>query len=123
MAVEYNRKGALASHIRDSWASIAPARHDVGRIDRCFPTGIGATWTRPDGGFFVWMRLSSQKSTRQTWPSDYVHRVWNIYPEIVCLAQRPQLPGTYLRLAYSLLDTTKIEEAVRRLGEAVSAAL
>ena len=41
-------------------------------------------------------------------------------PGDVCFAQPSQLPGTYLRLAYSLLDTSRIEEAIKRLGEAVA---
>lgn len=123
VAVEYNRTGALVAHIRDLIGEYRTRRDTMlAALGRYFPAGIGATWTRPDGGFFVWMHLPPEVET-----SDLASRLRaqgvEYLPGEVCFAQPPRLPGTYLRLAYSLLDTPKIEEAVKRLGEAVSAAL
>jgi 2-aminoadipate transaminase len=120
VAVEYNRTGALAAHIRELVSEYRTRRDTMlNALDRYFPAGSGATWTRPEGGFFVWMHLPPEVDT-----SDLAHRTRTqgveYLPGDVCFAQPPQLPGTYLRLAYSLLDTSRIEEAIRRLSEAVA---
>ncbi|HST06432.1 MAG TPA: PLP-dependent aminotransferase family protein [Chloroflexia bacterium] len=116
VAVEYSRNGALAAHIRDLVADYRIRRDTMlDALDTHFPPELGATWTRPDGGFFVWMRLPPEVD--QSALAAGARSVGVEYlPGEPCFAQSPATSGTYLRLAYSLLDTQKIEEAIKRLA-------
>jgi DNA-binding transcriptional MocR family regulator len=79
------------------------------------PPGCG--WTRPGGGFFVWLRLPEGIDAKAMLPRAVSSRV-------------AYVPGTgffadgsgngYARLSYSLPDPSQITEGVRRLSEVVN---
>ncbi len=117
VSLEYNREGALASHIRDLITAYCVKRDAMlAALDRYFPAE--ARWTRPAGGFFVWMWLPPTIE-----PSNLAARAREqgveYLPGEPCFAQQPETPGTYLRLSYSLLPPADIEEAVKRLAAVV----
>jgi DNA-binding transcriptional MocR family regulator len=43
---------------------------------------------------------------------EYLPREW-------CFAQAPAIPGTYMRLSFSLLTEGQIEEAIKKLGSVI----
>jgi 2-aminoadipate transaminase len=78
------------------------------------PPGCG--WTKPGGGFFVWLRLPDRVDAKAMLPRAVSSRV-------------AYVPGTgffadgsgagYARLSYSLPDPGQITEGVRRLSEVI----
>jgi len=77
-------------------------------LDRHFP---GAKWTRPEGGYFVWLELPGQPDSREV-----LKRAEGV----------TAVPGTdfsapayYVRLAYSFVDPGEIDEGVARLAAAM----
>jgi 2-aminoadipate transaminase len=75
-----------------------------------------ATWTRPEGGFFLWMRL------RESIEPDRLAEA--MAAECVAARTGHQFfldlePNNYLRLSFSELSVEEIEEGIRRLGRAL----
>ena len=83
-------------------------------LDASMPSGCG--WTKPDGGFFVWLRLPEGIDAKAMLPRAVSARV-------------AYVPGTgffadgsgagYARLSYSLPDPAQITEGVRRLADVI----
>jgi 2-aminoadipate transaminase len=121
VAIEYNRDGALYSHIRDLVSAYRLKRDAMlAALDRHFPTE--ARWTCPAGGFFVWMQLPPSVDPI-TLAARAREQGVEYLPGEPCFAQPPETPGTYLRLSYSLLPTPDIEEATHRLASVISTLL
>jgi 2-aminoadipate transaminase len=82
------------------------------------PSGCG--WTKPNGGFFVWLRMPEGIDSKAMLPRAVSSRV-------------AYVPGTgfyadgsgagYARLSYSLPDPAQISEGVRRLAGVIRAEL
>jgi 2-aminoadipate transaminase len=87
-------------------------------LEATMPPGCG--WTRPGGGFFVWLRLPEGIDSKAMLPRAVAARV-------------AYVPGTgfyadgsgtgYARLSYSLPDQDQITEGVRRLAGVIGAEL
>jgi 2-aminoadipate transaminase len=117
VALEYGRDGVLTAHIRDLVAAYRIKRDTMlSALDRYFPGE--ARWTRPEGGFFVWMQLPPTVDNA-TLASLAREQGVEYLPGVACFAQPPEIAGTYLRLGYSLISAPDIEEAVRRLAGVV----
>ncbi|MEO5951626.1 MAG: PLP-dependent aminotransferase family protein [Chloroflexia bacterium] len=118
LALEYGRDGALAAHIRDLVANYRGKRDTMlSALDKYFPKET--KWTRPKGGFFVWVWLPPTVNNA-TLASLARERGVEYLPGAPCFAEPPEAPGTYIRLGYSLISAPDIEEAVHRLGDVVS---
>lgn len=87
-------------------------------LEATMPPGCG--WTKPGGGFFVWLRLPDGVNSKAMLPRAVAARV-------------AYVPGTgfyadgsgteYARLSYSLPDPDQITEGVRRLAGVIGAEL
>lgn len=77
-----------------------------------------ASWTRPKGGFFVWVALPSSIDAGRLAKLARDQGV-DYMPGERCFADRPTPPGTYLRLGFSMLTPDQIEQAVKRLAEVI----
>ncbi|MEO6456683.1 MAG: PLP-dependent aminotransferase family protein [Chloroflexia bacterium] len=120
-AVEYAKDGTLTSHI-DTLVEAYRAKRDtmLSAIKRYFPTE--AQWTRPSGGFFVWVTLPPSVEPARLLTLAREEGV-DYIPGENCFEGQPPTPGTYLRLSYSTLSLGDIEEAVKRLAKAICAAM
>jgi 2-aminoadipate transaminase len=86
----------------------------LGALDTMMPPGC--QWTRPGGGFYVWLRLPDGINSKAMLPRAISSRV-------------AYVPGTgfyadgsgsqYARLCYSLPDPDRIREGVRRLASVI----
>ncbi len=121
VAVEYARDGVLTRHIA-TLVDAYRAKRDaaLAALDRYFPPGV--EWTRPSGGFFVWVKLPPTVDPHKLAALAREEGV-EYLPGESCFAQPPALPGTYIRLSYSLLSVVEIEEAIKRLGHVIQALL
>ncbi|MEX5635736.1 PLP-dependent aminotransferase family protein [Parafrankia sp. FMc2] len=83
-------------------------------LDEAMPPG--ATWTRPDGGFFVWLTLPDGVNTKAMLPRAIAARVAYV-PGIGFYADGSG--GTSMRLSYCYPPPERIREGVGRLGAVV----
>ncbi len=113
------KSGGLAEHI-ETLKQGYRARRDAmyAALDAEMPDGV--TWTRTEGGFFVWMTLAPRVDMEKVTAKAAEERV-------VALSGTDCFPdgrGSHnLRLSFSLQPPDRIVEGVRRLGRAIRAGL
>ena len=90
------------------------ARRDamLSALDRHL-AGSGATWTRPDGGYFVWLQFPMGVNLAET-----LERAQGV---TAVLGPEFSGPASCMRLAYSWASPEEIEVGVERLAAAISA--
>jgi DNA-binding transcriptional MocR family regulator len=111
---EFLRRGAFEPNL-ERVRGLLRERRDamVSALERHFPE---ATWTVPEGGYFLWVELLDGVATA------------DLHPEGVTFVPGSDFfcgPGgeSAVRLAFSYESPAAIEEAVRRLASAVRAAM
>jgi 2-aminoadipate transaminase len=115
----FMKGGGLATHIETLRAAYR-ARRDAmyEALAREMPAGV--TWTRTEGGFFLWLTVPSKADMAKVTARAAEERVIAL-PGTECF---PDGRGTHnLRLAFSLQPPDRIAEGVRRLARAVRAGL
>jgi len=112
----YCQQGLLESHI-EHLREIYRERRDVTvrALESVMPNSV--RWTRPEGGFFVWLGLPEPLSA-----ADVVHRakeagLWLLAGDSF-FAERAT--GQYLRLAFSYVTPHKIREGLEILGSLIT---
>jgi 2-aminoadipate transaminase len=113
--VYYLADGFLAEHMKQV-RPIYKARRDamLAALDEFMPEGC--TWSRPNGGFFVWVTLPEQIDIRTFGEIAADHGVI-YFPGDMFMPGEPDY--NVVRLSFSTLPEERIREGVRRLGEAV----
>ena len=79
-----------------------------------FPSGV--TWTRPEGGMFIWVTLPKSIDAMKLLDQSLAARVAFV-PGAPFFAQQPD-PACF-RMSFATSDLEKIEEGVRRMGQAL----
>lgn len=74
----------------------------------------GTTWTRPDGGFFIWVTLPEAIDTTQM-RAQARERGVDYLPGATCFSDGSG--HNHLRLAYSFASEEEIEAGIRIIGE------
>jgi 2-aminoadipate transaminase len=115
----FMKSGGLAAHIEMLRAAYRARRDAMYQaLTREMPPGV--TWTRTEGGFFLWLTLPPQADMAKVTARAAEERV-------IALAGTECFPdgrGTHnLRLAFSLQPPDRIAEGIRRLGRAIRAGL
>jgi 2-aminoadipate transaminase len=115
----FMKTGGLAAHIQTLRAAYRERRDAMYEaLAREMPAGV--TWTRTEGGFFLWLTVPARADMGKVNTKAAEER-------IVALAGTECFPdgrGTHnLRLAFSLQPPEKIAEGIRRLGRAIRAGL
>ena len=115
----FMRNGGLAAHIETLRAAYRERRDTMYEaLTREMPAG--ATWTRTEGGFFLWLTIPSRADMVRVNARAAEERV-------VALAGTECFPdgrGVHnLRLSFSLQPPDRIAEGIRRLGQAIRAGL
>jgi DNA-binding transcriptional MocR family regulator len=81
----------------------------------------GVTWTRPEGGMFIWLELPGQLRSADLLAQSLRSERVAFVPGHAFFADGS---GTNtLRLSFSRTDATAIEEGIARLGRLITAAL
>ncbi len=119
---------AISSYLADqpwrdqiaSFVQLYKARRDamLETLDQFFPKS--ATWTRPEGGFYVWVNLPSGVDTKALMPKAIVAKVAYV-PGTAFYADG--LGSWSMRLSYCHPSPERIREGVKALGQVVSEAL
>jgi DNA-binding transcriptional MocR family regulator len=115
----FMKRGGLAAHIETLRATYRTRRDAMyAALAREMPEGV--TWTRTEGGFFLWLTLPPRTDVAKM-------NARGVEERIVTLSGTECFPdgrGTHnLRLAFSLQPPDRIAEGIRRLGRAVRAGL
>lgn len=117
-AAEFARDGNMEHYIASLRAAYR-ARRDamLGALEKYMPAD--ARWTRPMGGFFVWLTLrptiepAVMRERAMGLGVDYM-------PGEACFPNPQDVtPGTHLRLAFSQRSPNDIETAIIRLAQAI----
>ena len=119
MLEEYGRGGHLDRQIVKSRALYARrAGLMAGALTAHMPDGT--TWTKPEGGFYIWLTAPAGVDTVALSAAARARKV-------AYVPGRPFYPGdagaTQIRLAYSRVADHLIDEGVRRIGEVLRTAL
>jgi DNA-binding transcriptional MocR family regulator len=88
----------------------------LGALEASMPTGC--RWTRPGGGFYVWMKLPDGLDSKAMLPRAITGRVAYV-PGTGFYADGSG--GAYMRLSYCYPEPAKIKEGVRRLAGVIEA--
>ncbi len=115
----FMRRGGLAAHIEMLRADYRRRRDAMyAALEREMPDGV--SWTRADGGFFLWLTLPPRADAARIAARAAEERVQAL-PGTECF---PDGRGSHnLRLAFSLQSPDRIAEGVRRLARAIRAGL
>ncbi len=115
----YCQQGFLEPHIA-SVLSIYKKRRDImlKSLESYMPEGV--SWTRPQGGFFIWITLPHPLRS-----SEVVD--WGESAGILFLGGDPFFAetetGQHLRLSFSYVQPKKIQEGIERLGQVLKSFL
>lgn len=114
VAAEFAANGALAAHIA-ALVEAYRAKRDamLTALEIYFPDAV--TWTRPAGGFFVWVTLPPAMDTSRCPTLAREEGVDYLLGER-CFSN-PESGSSHLRLSFSSLGLDEIEEGVKRLGK------
>jgi len=103
----------LRGHYRERASAMQTA------LARHMPMGV--TWSKPQGGMFVWLQLPEGLDGAQLLEDALAHERVAFVPGAPFFATDPQ-PNT-LRLSYSLPPPADIDEGVRRLARVIAGRL
>jgi DNA-binding transcriptional MocR family regulator len=97
------------------------ARRDrmLAALAREMPEGV--TWTRPDGGMFIWLTLPPQIDAAHLLAASLETERVAFVPGRAFFADGSN--GNTLRLSFSCADEGMIDDGMRRLGQAIRRAL
>jgi DNA-binding transcriptional MocR family regulator len=116
---DYCQQGLLDPHIA-SLRQLYRERRDImlAALEAHMPVGV--RWTRPGGGFFVWLTLPEPLCAARV-----VEQAQRVGIMVLAgdpfFAQRPT--GEHLRLAFSFVTLDKIQKGIEGLGEVLLTAL
>ena len=82
-------------------------------LEKYMPEGV--TWTRPEGGMFVWVTVAPHLDGADLLAKSLESQKVAFVPGRAFFADGSN--GNTLRLSFSLADETEIDEGMRRLGE------
>ncbi|HAZ27283.1 TPA: aminotransferase [Candidatus Acetothermia bacterium] len=85
-------------------------------LDRYMPQEEGISWTKPEGGLFLWARFPEQVDTERMLPRAIAHKVAYVIGAPFFVNGRGH---DTLRLSFSSATVEQIEEGIRRLGQVV----
>jgi 2-aminoadipate transaminase len=85
-------------------------------LERYMPSEEGISWTRPEGGLFLWVRLPEGIDTEEMFPRAVEHKVAYV------IGRAFHVDGSgenTMRLSFSVNPEVEIEEGIKRLSEVV----
>lgn len=118
IVADYCRAGCWEPHV-ERLRKLYQRRRDtmLAALERYMPSGV--TWTKPDGGFFVWLTLPDDVQARSIKQQALARGVMVAAGEGYFLD--PANGAHHLRLTYSFAPPDDIEQAVRILSDVIRA--
>ncbi|MEN8209611.1 MAG: PLP-dependent aminotransferase family protein, partial [Candidatus Fermentibacteria bacterium] len=85
-------------------------------MDKCFPEEMGVTWTKPDGGLFLWVTLPEEIDTHKLFYDAIKYKVAFV-PGDVFFGENPSV--NMMRINFSFATKEQLAAAVERLADCV----
>ncbi len=85
-------------------------------MDECFPEELGVTWTKPDGGLFLWVTLPEEIDTHELFYDAIKYKVAFV-PGDVFFGENPSV--NMMRINFSFATKEQLAAAVERLADCV----
>jgi 2-aminoadipate transaminase len=108
----YCQDGRLEPHV-ERLRAVYQERRDVMLAALAEQMPVGVRWTKPGGGFFVWLTLPEPLRAGEVVEQAKEAGIWVLAGDPF-FAEAPT--GEYLRLAYSYVMPDKIREGIATLG-------
>lgn len=114
LAIRFFQEYDVQGHIRmicDHYRAKRDAM--LSSLDRHMPAGVGITWTKPEGGLFLWVRCPERLDTENMLLRAIEHQVAYV------IGAPFFVNGTghnTMRLSFSSAGVDQIKEGIRRLG-------
>ena len=89
-------------------------------MDEYFPEEMGVTWTKPEGGLFLWVTLPEQIDSNKLFYEAVKYKVAFVPGGAFYGENAPQ---NNLRINFSFASKEDLKEAVKRLSECIKAQL
>jgi len=85
-------------------------------MERSFPPGTGVTWTRPEGGLFLWVTVPEELDTAELFFDAIAHKVAFV-PGEQFYGENPA--HHHMRINFSFVSKEQLAEAVTRLAACI----
>ena len=85
-------------------------------LDRYMPVEEGVSWTKPDGGLFLWVRLPEEVDTEEMLPRALERNVAYVIGNAFYVGKGEK---NTMRLSFSNATEKEIDEGIKRLAEVV----
>jgi len=117
MAARYIKEYGMDEHLKMVRTCYRKKRDMmIAALERHMPQNEGITWTHPDGGLFLWVRLPDEIDTGKMFPRAIENKV----AYVVGSDFYPNGGGeNAMRLSFSLNSEAKIDEGIKRLAKVV----
>lgn len=120
MAVNTVARSVFKDHTQTLHKTYATRRDAMLRaLDAHMPAGV--SWTRPEGGMFIWLTLPKHLDSGDLLRASLATERVAFVPGQAFHADRSG--ANTLRLSFSLADDARIEEGIKRLGKVIRAAV
>ncbi|MEW6050915.1 MAG: PLP-dependent aminotransferase family protein [Candidatus Zixiibacteriota bacterium] len=112
---EYVVRGLLEPHIEKIKADYLMKRNLMLKtLEESFPSEV--TWTRPEGGLFLWLTLPSKMSAKELFPKAVAQKVAYVYGSPFFANGGGD---NTMRLNYSTASPSEIVEGINRLAKLI----
>jgi 2-aminoadipate transaminase len=117
LAAHYMKRYGLGPHLEEI-RSIYRAKRDamVDALERYMPQHPEISWTRPDGGLFLWVRLPEGLDTGEMFPRALEHNVAYVTGSAFYVDGGGK---NTMRLSYSVVSEEQIDEGIKRLADLI----
>lgn len=117
MVVDRVARTVFAPHVERLRATYKARRdHMLAALAREMPEGV--SWTRPEGGMFVWLTLPAQMDGADLLAASLKTEKVAFVPGRAFYADGSN--GNAIRLSFSSTDEARIDEGIARLGRAIA---
>ncbi len=117
IAARYINEYGIEDHLEKIRAIYRVKRNAmVSALEKYMPKDEGITWTNPEGGLFLWMRLPEEIDTEKMFPRALESKVAYVIGNAFYVDGRGR---NEMRLSFSLGTPERIEEGIKRLAKVV----
>ena len=117
LAARYIKDYGMEDHLRILRERYRAKRDAmIAALEKYMPTKEGITWTRPDGGLFLWVRLPEGIDTEEMFPRALEHKVAYVSGSAFYVDGGGK---NTMRLSFSVNSEDEIEEGIKRLCQVV----
>ena len=88
----------------------------LGTMEKCFPEEMGVTWTKPEGGLFLWVTVPERIDTHELF-YDAIRFKVAFVPGDVFYGENPA--RNHMRINFSFSSKQQLETAIERLSDCI----